>query len=297
MENALLNIAALISSFLLTLLPFVFYFQQHNALYELWYGAIGYNLEYASNPLYSMGWHGYVFGIAHSTVMLLWTLSIIAILLICLNRKKWVYSALAVVSSISLMKWLTNSNDFEIYGQLTTPAFPWIICLVWLIWQESQSKPKVIKGLLRLTIVFLLSLTAFYPTRALIRDIEMLRHSEKVFADHNLVVKHTHQLIKQIPKSDRSSTMAYNGLVAFYINEDIQPCLPYFIHQDAQTTLGGSLKERVYNSFSSGKAKYIVVSKENTLIEPILLSKYTLVKQDTVPVPSDPLLLRLYKRK
>lgn len=258
--NLVYNALFFILGFLIIVLPFVLYFSANNALYDMWYGTVLYNMEYAKN---SVGGHSlnsllsiYIYG----TALLIYGIYKIAI------EKKYINGSLWFFSIIMMQYWLFGSNGYAHYGLLCYPA---LCVLVNEVSIYIQKKHIPIRFFLIVFMIF--GLTVFG-----LRFQRTLMYSSSYNDNRSAQL-----LIDKIPNTERNSVIMYNCNGELYLLNDIKPDNPYFSQQEFESQRGPSLANRVYNSFNDRNSKWIIYhsSKNESIISPILNQKYHLLHE------------------
>lgn len=258
-KNIWQNAISFIGGFAVITLPFVVYFWQKDALYEMWYGTFLYNLDYAKDaansfsPLRALS--VYVYG----TFLLL-----IGCVQICL-RKSYIRGGLWISSCILLMAWLVNSFGFAHYGNLCYP------CLCVAIAEckgliKSEKKEIIIA-------IFVLVFAFFVFSIRLKRTIVYTHQYNNVEAE---------LLLKAVPKEEYNSLSLYNCNYELYYYYDIKPNVKYFGLQDLLASRSESMRKRVYEEFDKVNPKWIMFKKtsKDVVIKQIVDNDYYAYKQE-----------------
>lgn len=260
-KNLLSNAMEFVIGFLIILLPFVLYFSANDALDDMWYGTVLYNMEYAKN---SVGGHSlnsilsiYLYG----TVLLIYGIYKTII------EKKYIIGGLWASSIVLMQYWLFGSNGYAHYGLLCYPALCVLINEIYLYLRENHIPMSYFQ------VVFLL----FGMTVFGLRFQRTIKYSA-MYNDNSAA----QSLIEIIPEEERSSVIMYNCNVELYLVNNIKPDNPYFGLQDFESQRGPSLKRKIYESYDRKKTKWVLFRsmKDKSVIEPILKEKYSLFHQE-----------------
>lgn len=267
-KNIIGNSLSFIVGFLLTTTPFVFYFYAHNALYDMWYGTFIYNAEYAGRSGFS------VFSLKGLANIILrfencYFLLFVAAIVLFLNNQRRFAGVLWFTMSLACMIWFLRSNGF---GQYATICLPFsCIAMIELHKSYMLNKSQLAKwnykgGILAYTAVVIIG--AIY-------SLWLFNHMYR----NNVALAEFRAFMKDVPVEYKQSLAAYNCPADWYLYEDIHPNCRYFTLQDYQSSMGGSLLEKVRQEFSN-KTKWLLVKGQKTKIDDILERNYTIVKQN-----------------
>lgn len=298
-KNLLYNALAFSLGFLFVLLPFVLYFYHFNALYELWYGTIAYNLEYAQpNAAQSVTFikalqdcfiqRPYL----ADTALLLFFSCLIAFFLP--SRRHWGILGLSIGIPISL--WLANSHQYDNYGQIAIPQLPLVFFFAATLLSVFRHRWKWL---------FLpLFLWNTYPFAALLKQqLRPIWEGRAAYQYDQEELEVYRAILRLLPSAEPHSIVGYNLDPTFYLQENILPAIPYFNAQDFEIDKGASLYPRVYTYIRKNPPRFLIVIDKPTHIESLLSHQYTLLYEvyiDPPPQPAvycveRPTLLRLYQ--
>ena len=95
----------------------------------------------------------------------------------------------------------------------------------------------------------------------------------------NINLKECRNFLKGIPKDYKDSFIAYNCTHDIYIYNDIRPYYRFFTLQDFESKNSLSLQTKLKEEFR-GDVKWILVKGDAKEINQILLSNYSIYKQE-----------------
>lgn len=268
-KNFFANAAWFVIGFATISLSVILYFWKNDALYEMWYGTILYNLEYAKN---SVGGHNIV---PMVTIYLYGTALLFYGLYTILIRRNYVIGGLWVSSIVLMVYWLFGSNGYAHYGLLCFPA----LCVV--VNEIGSALCSNQKRTILLTALFLMFGVTVFGLR-LHRTIGYSQVQSN---------PDPQTLIDQIPEDERNSVIMYNCEPELYYYNDIKPDNPYFSQQDFESCRGESLKKRVFDEFTTRNTKWLLYRSwiEESVIRTIIDHQYEVYSQSGKYI--------LYKRK
>ena len=260
------NILAFFAGMILCLLPFIIYFTAVDGLYEMFFGTILYNAQYAKSE-------GLVYGILKLIHEPVYFISMMIPLLgafvvgICyfVSHKKQRSVAVTVIVSgvISCMFHLTG----KMYSHYLIIWIPLLVVAMGFIPELLKNK-ILCKRITAITMAAVLIPSCAVAAKK-VRDIYIYATSDKAIAFENA----SEEIVSQIPEADRDKVLAYNIPSYFYIATDVKPCFKYCILQDWQCSKSKEMQEEMETFLKSGKAKYIITVKENK-VNYILEEKY-----------------------
>lgn len=244
---------------LFIVLPFQIYFSAHNLGYEFWYGTLLYNLGYAGNS--QTGFNS----IAALVIFLknylpLVLMSLLAIVLVA-KAKTRLHGFVWLLSTALSLLWFLRSRMSDVYAPVTLPY----ICVFFIELHNLQLKlytRRIIVSFVAL-FYFLGCANAFY------------RHVYVRFKEPNIAWMEEQKLIDKIPNADRNKFCAFGWMSPqLYLYADVCPCYPYFTLQEHECAMNEELSQRVVTSFSSLKAKWILVRGDNPYLISSILKQY-----------------------
>lgn len=246
--------------------PFAIYFGVNGLEHELWYGTLLYSLEYASNS------YVFRFGSPHEMVSFvknylpMFIMLPVSVWLLTARKHRVEGLAWLLSSGVSLV-WFFFSRRSPMYAMVVLPYIPVSLLCIAKMREEHTTAARLSH---RLVMAMAAVIT--------------LASSDDVFDQRrNLIGKApeypacTIEWLKAvIPIADRDKFVAYNAWSAdVYVYSGMQPCYPYFVLQDFEAGLGQSLRPRIYDSFASLRAKWILdYGGTDKVVQPILKRHY-----------------------
>ena len=260
------KLLSLICFFLLGLVlsvgPFMLYFAANEAIDELLYGTLLFNMEHVGSRIFHYGTGYYV---VHFGFCFLCLCFFISEIFISKKRKNGVLWAMA---SIPVFFWFSKSNGFTHYAIIAIPY----VCITIL-------EAKDIFSLYRFT-----SMGRYFLFLCLFVLVVSCSFNCKSLIDKQLIKNNTQiveELYRDVCKSDKkASFIAYNVNPKLYLEYKILPISPYFSLQDEHYSQSDTFKKRLHDNFAQLKAEWIMVRGENVAISDILHANYSLYQQE-----------------
>lgn len=265
-KNLFLCALCFIGGFCFLVLPFSLYFYVNGALYDMWYGTVLYNIEYAGSSgtaghdsLYALMSHI----LAYSSNLFLILVSILVISF-SKERKRVGYFWFCV----SCMTYLYFSYTYR-YSHYSIITLPYL-CIGIIEMKQVLDSLKVVA--IKRTGYFILK--SFFI-------ILLLGSSYQVYQAINTEkddLSDYKSLLAEIPENEMDSFVGYNTEAYFYLKLDLKPCYRFFCIQDWVISNGPSLSLKVKDTFDKGNAKWILVKTYggDSGIQEILSHKYQL---------------------
>ena len=272
-RNLMLNIASFVLGFAIVFVPFAVYFAWHGAFGEMWYATFSYNLEYAARSTSEL----------QSTIKL------------AIHRVSYFFCLL-----LPLAVWCVSMIDRHRRYAATVWALAVLPALIWIF--KSYTNANYAISFLPALVVVLLELAYharvlhaakwLFNLSAAFITVCCLYHAH-IFRDFITVDEAAKQgvaLTHDIPATEPLA--AYNVDPTYFLYSHRLPCYRFFAVQDWAIINGRSLKPKVIECFSSGKAKWILVrAYKESDIKGLLEKKYKAYRRNAA---TD---LTLFKRK
>ena len=271
-KNLLSNALWFMGAFVAGLLPFVIYYAAKNALPDLWFGAIGFNLNYAqasNTPTTIIDWcrhirfnlNGYlaiVFGI---------------VLILCTKRK--LIGAMFVLSPLPLVLWIVYGLGFLHYSMLLLPYLCWLIREGYLLYKTSSK--KLSRHALLIVFSLLIVFDCVYGARMTASVPSIIKEDNKELVAYG-------ELIKSIPNWEKEDILLYNPGSGAYVMYGITPRHKFFFGCDLLAHVSPQYKQMLLEEYNTNPPKWLIykskyVGKLPEYIIPIVEKKYTLVSQ------------------
>ena len=253
-----------ILGFAVIVLPFCLYFYFHEALYDMLFGTLLYNITFLDKS-----YNGSLISRFAQKDFLLFTimavncygllfLSLINLFSKSYDRKR----ALVWICASSLLAfWYLNGNMDAHYRTITVPLFPILMAEIHL---SKKRFPRVLVGLVT---ACLLIGPAFQTLRKWNSFVDY-------YNDEKILASLRDYVMDYVPNHQLENFIGYNCLTGIYLTLDVQPCYSHFSFQRAQTAKSTVLRDDVLREFGSKKAKYILVNGDASLIQSILDESY-----------------------
>ena len=252
-----------------TTLPFCIYFHLHGALDDMWYGTVGYNLEYADSSFFDiMSFYG-LRKILTRTVNC-YLLIIIGLMMLSGNKRKNVTASIWLIMGLLTILWFLKSFGYGYYMIISLPYMA-------VVFNELKRLYKKESDLLRKKAFA--GIVGGYTLLSVLSTAYSIYTMQRMYL-FNYYLPPFREAASRLPEDYKSSFIAYNLNADLYAYEDICPAYPYFALQEYEIQRGGSLGPRVMEYFSSCEAKYIVTTNEKKLIDGILEKRYRLVEKN-----------------
>ncbi len=247
--NIIINIIFFLMGMVCICIPFLVYFTYHDALYDMIYGTLIYNIMYASKTVCHFSLYDYIINIVYY-FHLFFVAVIVGILHVkCFKKDKWI-SYLIIFTSICCIVYQLSGLMYTHYMIAYIPILFVAIGQIKEILQEEKLK--------RITMIILsvcIVLVAYKYVR-----IYQNCYNTQTSSSAALYEKEANEILEQIPKQNRNATIAYNVNAYFYLVTEIKPCYKYFILQDWQSSASSDMQNELKDFFASRKAEYIVLS-------------------------------------
>ena len=250
--NLIKNILFFIIGAAICFLPFLIYFYCNDAVYDMLYGTILYNIEYTLNI--SKNKDITVITIIRQVV---WYLSlfivamIIAVYNIIKNQQERRVAICVLLASITAIGFQLQSRMYTHYLVVYIPI---LIVAIGLF--SYMLKDKKVKKFAMILLIFSIILVSY-------KNVSAYRESYyRLYKDNSahVFIRESKQIKEKIPESDRKSVIAYNIHPLFYLSTDIVPCYKNFVLQDFQCSFSDEMRKNFEKDIMSLKAKYIVLT-------------------------------------
>lgn len=258
-QNLIHNIIYFIFGFLICTLPFIIYFASKNALYDMLYGTIIYNIEYAKNSsdsvdlIRSLRWISkcfFAYGIICSSSLLIF-------------KKKFIigFSSL-FIGTITFLMFISGQRYLH-YTLIAAPYYVFIISQFIDVFDKTKFKKLAV-----FFTIFMCGISTIY------RILDLKLGNNEYYTSELETYK---KLLDNV--DDKNNFIGYNASPSIYLKYDIAPSNKYFILQDWQGKKSPILMEKIYNSFNEKNIDWILVSKpydsnETIGIQNLLDEKY-----------------------
>lgn len=268
-NNLIKNSIAFIAGCCTFALPFIIYFNIHNALSDMWYATFLYNIEYAmhSQPFAITETHFPLIYFIFYNISILSVLLSAIIAIICNTRKKtaYIWGFIAICTIGWIIKSYANANYTISFLPILFVAFIELSTLY-----KTDKKKLYLAGIYMISIVILIGTSNYIRTTM---------YYESIAREMRKDAQYQIDMINNIPKED--SFIIYNGLPYVFATQNIRPYYPYWICQDWAIDNGMSLRSKVRDCYAKGDVKWIIAyDYEHSHIKDILLDRYSISKED-----------------
>lgn len=270
-KNLGANILAFLAGVAFLIVPFMAYFASKGALYDMWYGTILYNLDYAAA---SNNDATTIKGIMQLFIHFLdtWMLLIVGLLMIVTSRRKLAGLLWTCVAVFSLA-WFVRGYAFAHYGVVSLPlvAVTLVETKELVVYISKSRKRMIFKSKLFACIFpyFIITLASCWHTFSAFRTNYVQNHD----------LAETRSFMKGVPSSFKESFIGYNAEIDYYLYDNIKPACRFFALQDFEASQSPSLQKYIMEDFKKNKPKWILVDGHARYILPIL-KDYHIFKQD-----------------
>lgn len=242
--------------------PFVAYFAAHGALYDMVYGTLIYNMEYAANVdggndvrLISM-----LFSRTAAEMLVVPVLlAVLSLASFAVSRSADVLRVMLLLTGVLLVALLLVSEPFPHYASVCVVLWP---CVFWLVSRVFRWRPVVA--------AFLVLVLAYGGAWT----VSQYRHA------HVFPVFGSATVARVASRSD--SVALYNVSAMAYLRYGVDPVYPLADLQDWQASFSGDYRDWLLDLYGKGDAEYILVPKTDgsePVIQPVLDSRYELVEK------------------
>ncbi|MBR1719172.1 MAG: hypothetical protein IJ726_01975 [Phocaeicola sp.] len=265
-KNLFLCALSFVCGFCTLVLPFFVYFYFNDALYDMWYGSVLYNIEYASSSsktayesLYALLSHL----LAYSNNFFLFFISVGVV---CFNKERRLIGFFWLCVSCITYLYFCFTFRYSHYSIITLPYFCIGIIELKIILDSSKNI------LIKKTGYFLLNSFVFFIIVGSSFQVYQVVTSEKdELSDYK-------SILSEIPERDMVSFVGYNTEAYFYLKLNMKPCYRFFCIQDWISSNGASILPILKETFEKGDAKWILVKTYGDIcgIQNILDQRYLL---------------------
>ena len=261
------NALAFLAGAAIIVIPFILYFSAHNALPDMFYGTIWYNISYMEEsftmPTGMISLRRIISLIVHYFILISMAISVG----IEIKNKNAVLAAGIAISAILSAYVCLGGQGYLHYGMILLPYYPLFIDT----FSDFRGKETLKKLLLySYCIVFVISLA--WNIHLYNKNLASVR------LDHALPI----EILSEIPKEDHDSIVGYNMNADTYLTWDIMPRYTYFTLQDWQGGKSEELMEKIHKEYETCDVKWIIAPEGQNGIDDILNDSYFLKKSYNV---------------
>jgi hypothetical protein len=270
-KNLLCNIVAFIIGVAVVVVPFSVYFYLKGALYEMWYGTLLYNLDYAES---SLGLTFTAFNIGQLIrIYVSGGFLIVASLykFIISDGKKKIPAIMWFLIATVCTLFMCMMNVYRHYGICSLP-FMYVALNQLKDCRLEAPNRKIAVALLYFVAVGGVANGVYaIAQNGIIIDPYVNHIEDRMVYD---------DLIDLIPEEDRDSFNAYDCPTEIYLQTNITPSGRYIFLQTWQGSHSEKLTESIHEMYDTSNTKWILVNRTegyNLIIEDILSEKYELI--------------------
>ena len=271
-KNLLANALWFVGAFVAGVLPFIAYYAANNALSDLWFGAVGFNLEYVQAsriPDTIKEWY------TNIRLNLNGYLTILAGISMVIFTKRRLIGTMFVLSPLPIVFWIVYGLGYEHYSTLLLPYLCWLIKELYELFKSSVSKSSrygvlvVILLLFTFDCIYFARITAGVPGKNDQDKKELIAYGE---------------LIKSIPNWEKEDILLYNPHPEAYVIYGITPRHKFFNGCDFLASVSPTYNRLLLEEYGTNPPKWLIYKKDDAgifleYIKPILEEKYSVVSQ------------------
>lgn len=271
-RNLFENACGFLCGFGIVILPVMLYFMYHNALYDMLWGTLLYNLQYAGAEVH------------HTKEQLLqigsYLIPVFVAMAVAVEQKTFVRNTIWF-SGVVLTLWMLKSQLYPHYYIICLPFASLAVGLLSLksaepfLWNRYRLVYYFCTALVLTTMVC----NSYRFINERIGWTNALRYNTSD-DPYETIVK---EQCEEISLEDRDKVIGYNLDSTWYLHAGIQPCYKYFTMHDWQGSHSPKLVEENISLFQSLEAKWIIVGFSGIgqeEIAEIINTSYQLVRSD-----------------
>lgn len=271
-KNLMWNVVCFLLGVLIIFIPITVYFYYKDALDEMWYATLFYNMEYAKiapklDP-FSFNQRIYLIKSAINA------LTLIAVSILCLLTNRRFHGLMWGFVTFCSLLWLMSGNGFNHYFIIT---FPYFFIIVSEIKALSETLYNNLTGW-ELNI-FLKPIACLFVLVTIVCSLYELSFIPSSLSARNDNLTFYNEVAKDI--KDGGSFVAYNVSPYIYIYTGKLPDCRFFAYQDAQISFSTTLRGRVRKAFETKLPCWILVNGNARNISDILERYYNVEKRYT----------------
>ena len=271
-KNLLYNAIWFVCAFVAGLLPFIVYFAVKNALPDLWFGAIGFNLDYVQAsriPETLIEWYRHIRYSLNGYMAI-----IFGIVLVLFTNRKFI-GAMFVLSPLPILLWIFYGLGYEHYSMLLLPYLCWLIREGYLLYTRLST--NLSRRVLLLVCSMLVVFDCVYAAR-------IAAGVPRKFSQDNKEMVAYGELIKSIPNWVKEDIMLYNPCPGAYIVYGVIPRHKFFFGCDYLANKSPTYTRMILEEYNLKSPQWVIYQANGAgifpeYIKPILDEKYSLVSQ------------------
>lgn len=275
-KNLLYNIGSFLAGMSVLLLPFVIYFYSKGILYDVVYGTLLYNIDYAANS--NLLVTATSFGLAieiiigYSGSIFMVFIGVIQVF----SKKRRFAGLLETFVGLITAVWLFNSNGYLHYGLIALPYYAIVFVEFKRLYFEFRN--MAIRSVITCFFGMFICLSTISIPLAL-EDIAIVFYNKIYVKELEAYYRTEAEVISVIPEDERNSFVAYNANDGIYLQQNLRPYYRFFTMQDWAASRSTSLEKLLLDTYTNGDAKWIFVEGDpsSTLIYEVLQRRYECV--------------------
>ncbi len=260
------NALAFIGGFAVPTVPFIIYFWWKDALFDMWYGTVLYNLDYTAA---SGNDKSLAYLLAHYIDT--WLLLGVAVAMLFLNPKRRLATIVWTVVAVCSLLWLLSGNAWIQYGLISLPlSAVSFLEMKNLLKAVGERRKRVCRRAIAMVVVCYVAATAAIFVRKL-----------QIYANTVEAPDAYIEFMSDVPKTYKKSFVTFNCTTYFHTDEDVPPACRFFALQDFEAAKSKSLQHYMQEAFETAKVKWILSEGEPVTIRKMIRSEYHVYKQDS----------------
>ena len=272
-KNILKNTLAFFGGVIVLLAPFVIYFYCKDALEEMFYATILYNIDYTSNVFHEgSSWYTVIsFLLSYLNT---YGLILIALILFAIDREYRFSHFMWFAISLVTMAYFMRTFLYEHYAIISVPYFAiMLIELKRLMFLLSKKWQRKATACTCLAACIVLVANGAYQV---FQEIPNMNQPSKYAFSFDKIMEDE--------KINKEDFLCYNLHPSVYMHYDMTPSCRFFALQDWYSQFSESVRPRIRKSFELSMPKYILVKGQNTVIDELLKAKYSPLKETDMGV-------------
>ena len=270
-NNIIQNAVAFSLGFCAFILPFILYFAAHGALYDLIYGTLLFNFQYASDV------------VQHSQEdwekIIIYLFPVILSALLSYKKHPLIKGSM-ILTTIGMLIWFGRISLFPHYYVVILPFVPIAVSFLTEMPDLKESVSYLYKiSYSALVLMITINVVSQINNSALSKR-QVIAELQKIGYDnaYTMAVKKQGSLI---PSSEKDSVIAFNAKADWYLLNNIIPCYRHFNFQYIRNGVYDHITQEDSNFYNSLSAKWIVVNTKRdwSFLKPILDESYHIMNE------------------
>lgn len=262
-KNFFQDVIAFLFGLVISIAPFVLYFEAKNCLSDMLFATFTYNIKYSAfiEPWFISRKPGILF---RATYLLFLSYILIPTAMFAwMNRRRTLAFSYCITFIVEAAVLLSGAL-YPQYALVCAIHVPMLLNEMYLL--KKTNKDNVLYRLAVLTLLIMIVVDLAVQVRGVARKVGKYYTCELEWE----------QLINEIPEEDRNYFVLYGGneFKGTYLACDILPCYKYFVIQDWHARFSDYVRSDIHESFGTLKAKWILTDSMNKNIKDILDEYY-----------------------